>query len=60
MAESSRDSVKDADGNVIREAPLSVWVNLRQRALDVAVAEIKAKTDLNVALESLGDQKTSG
>ena len=32
------DSVKDADGNVIREAPLSVWANLRQRALDVALS----------------------
>jgi hypothetical protein len=25
------DSVKDADGEVIREAPLAVWANLRQR-----------------------------
>ena len=47
------ESVKDADGNIIREAPLAVWANFRQRALDVAIAEINAKTDLNIALESL-------
>jgi plasmid replication initiation protein len=27
------ESIKDADGNVIREAPLPVWANFRQRAL---------------------------
>jgi len=47
------ESVKDADGNIIREAPLAVWANFRQRALDVAIAEINAKTDLNIALKSL-------
>ena len=47
------DSVKDADGNVIREARLAAWANFRQRALNVAMAEINKKTDLNVGLESL-------
>jgi plasmid replication initiation protein len=47
------DSVKDADGEVIREAPLAVWANLRQRALDTTIKEINAKTDLNVAIESI-------
>ena len=28
------ESVKDEAGNVIREAPLAVWANFRQRALD--------------------------
>jgi plasmid replication initiation protein len=28
------------------------WENLRQRALNVAMPEINAKTDLNIALES--------
>jgi hypothetical protein len=32
------------------EAP---WANCRQRALNFPVAEINAKTDLNIALESL-------
>jgi plasmid replication initiation protein len=47
------DSTKDADGNVIREARLGVWANFRQRALNIAIAEINAKSDLNIALESL-------
>src|SRR5271165_4439315 len=47
------ESVKDAEGNVIQEAPLPVWANFRQRALDVAIAEINKKTDLNIELESL-------
>ena len=28
------EGVKDARGNVIQEAPLSVWANFRQRGLD--------------------------
>jgi len=47
------ESVKDAEGNIIQEAPLPVWANLRQRALDTAIAEINRKTDLNIAIESL-------
>jgi plasmid replication initiation protein len=51
------ESVKDADGNIIQEAPLAVWANFRQRALDTAIAEINKKTDLKIALESLGRSK---
>jgi hypothetical protein len=47
------ESVKDAVGNVIQEAPLPVWANFRQRAVDTAIAEINRKTDLNIELESL-------
>jgi plasmid replication initiation protein len=47
------DSVRDAHGNVIRRAPLPVWANLRQRALDTAIRGINAKTDLHIQLESL-------
>jgi hypothetical protein len=47
------DSVKDADGKVVKEAPLPVWANLRQRALDTAIKQINAKTDLNIAIESI-------
>jgi plasmid replication initiation protein len=46
------DSIKDADGNVIREAPLPVWANFQQRALDVAILEINTKTDLKIKLAS--------
>jgi Initiator Replication protein len=47
------ESVKDAEGNIIQEAPLPFWANLRQRALDIAIAEINRKTDLNIVLDSL-------
>jgi hypothetical protein len=47
------DSVKDTDGNVIREARLGAWANFRQRALNIAIAEINAKTDLNIVLKSV-------
>jgi plasmid replication initiation protein len=47
------ESVQDAEGKIIQEAPLPVWANFRQRALDTAIAEINKKTDLNIVLESL-------
>ena len=47
------DSVKDAEGNVVREGRLAAWANFRHRALNVAIAEINKKTDLNIALKSL-------
>jgi Initiator Replication protein len=31
------ESVKGPDGKIIHEAPLPVWANLRQRALDTAI-----------------------
>jgi plasmid replication initiation protein len=51
------DSRKDAAGNIIGEGPLAVWANLRQRAVDTAIAEINKKTDLHIALESLERSK---
>jgi len=53
------ESVKDAAGNIIQDAPLAIWANLRQRALDTAIAEINKKTDLNIALEFLGNQTSA-
>jgi plasmid replication initiation protein len=47
------ESVKDAEGNVVQEAPLSLWANFRQRALDVAILEINKKTDIKISLESI-------
>jgi Initiator Replication protein len=46
-------SIKDADGNVIKEARLPVWANFQQRALDVAILEVNAKTDLKIKLASI-------
>jgi plasmid replication initiation protein len=51
------ESVKDAEGNVIQEAPLPIWANFRQRALDIAVSEINKKTDINIEIESLERSK---
>ena len=51
------DSVKDTDGNVIKEPPLPIWANFRQRALDVAILEINNKTDLRIKLSSLERSK---
>ena len=51
------ESVKDADGNIIQEAPLAVWANFRQRALDTAIAEITKKTDISIGIESLARSK---
>ena len=51
------ESVKDAGGNVIQEAPLPVWANFRQRALDTAIAEINKKTDLKITLDALERSK---
>jgi Initiator Replication protein len=50
-------SVKDAEGNIIQEAPLPVWANFRQRALDTAIAEISKKTDISIEIEALERSK---
>jgi plasmid replication initiation protein len=50
-------SIKDAEGNVIQEAPLPIWANFRQRALDVAILEINKKTDISIEIESLERSK---
>jgi plasmid replication initiation protein len=47
------ESVQDMDGKIIKEAPLSLWANFRQRSLGIAILEINSKTDLKNAIESL-------
>jgi plasmid replication initiation protein len=51
------ESVKDTEGNIIKEAPLPVWANFQQRALDVALHEINTKTDLKIKLASIQRSK---
>ena len=51
------ESIKDAEGNVIQEAPLPIWANFRQRALDTAILEINKKTDLGIKLSSIERSK---
>jgi hypothetical protein len=41
----SLESIKDAEENAIQEPPMPISANFRQKALDVAIAEIN-KTDL--------------
>ena len=43
--------------NVIKEAPLPVWANFQQRALDVAILEVNTKTDLKIKLASIERSK---
>jgi hypothetical protein len=47
------ESITDAEGNVIKEAPLPIWANFQQRALGVAIREVNAKTDLKIKLASI-------
>jgi plasmid replication initiation protein len=51
------ESIQNAEGNVIKEAPLPVWANFQQRALDVAIREVNAKTDLKIKLASIERSK---
>jgi Initiator Rep protein, WH2 len=54
------ESVQDAEGKIIQEAPLPDWANFRQRALDIAIAEIIKKTDISISIESLARAKVRG
>jgi plasmid replication initiation protein len=51
------ESVKDAEGNIIKEAPLPIWANFQQRALDVALRGVNRKTDLKIKLVSIERSK---
>jgi plasmid replication initiation protein len=44
------ESVKEASSKSLH---FPVWANFRQRALDVAIADINRKTDLKIGLQSL-------
>ena len=47
------ESVRDAEGNIIQEAPLSLWANFQQRGLGVAIREISNKTDVHIEVGSI-------
>lgn len=51
------EGVQDPEGNILQEPPLPIWANFYQRALKPAIAEINAKTDLEISIESLGRKK---
>jgi hypothetical protein len=52
------ESIKDGKGNVIKEAPLPVWANFQQRALDVAILEVNTKIDLKIKFSSIEREET--
>jgi plasmid replication initiation protein len=45
------EDVKDNSGRVVQDAPLELWANLKQRALDVALNEINKQSDIKLQLE---------
>jgi plasmid replication initiation protein len=51
------ESIKDAEENAIQEPPTPISANFRQKALDVAIAEINKKTDLKIKLASIERSK---
>jgi hypothetical protein len=53
------ESVKDAAGNIIQEAPLAVWANFRQRALDTVICRNQSEDGLECCNPITGTIKTS-
>jgi len=52
------EDVKDNSGRVIQDAPLELWANLKQRALDVALKEINKHSDIKLGEFSSPPSKT--
>ena len=48
------EDIKDNSGRVVQHAPLELWANLKQRALNVALKEINKESDIEVKLEFIG------
>jgi hypothetical protein len=48
------ENVKDSSGKVVQDAPLELWANLKQRALDVTLKEINKQSDIQLELEFVG------
>ena len=48
------EDVKDNSGRVVQDAPLELWANVKQRALDHALREIKRQSDIKLELEFVG------
>jgi plasmid replication initiation protein len=51
------EAIKDNSGRVVQEAPLEVWANVKQRALDHALKEINKQSDIELELEFVGRGK---
>jgi hypothetical protein len=48
------EDVKDNSGKVVQDAPLELWANLKQRALDHALKEINKESDIQLEIEFVG------
>jgi plasmid replication initiation protein len=48
------EAIKDNSGRVVQEAPLELWANVKQRALNQALGEINKHSDINLELEFIG------
>ena len=48
------ENLKDNSGRIVQEAPLKVWMNVKQRALDPALKEINKESDIELELEFTG------
>ena len=48
------EDVKDKSGRVVQDAPLELWANVKQRALDPALKEINKQSDIQLEIEFVG------
>ena len=48
------EDIRDSSGKVVQEAPLEMWANVKQRALDHAVKEINERSDISLVVEFTG------
>ena len=48
------EDILDEAGNLVQEAPLETWANVKQRALDHALNEINERSDIEVKVEFTG------
>jgi hypothetical protein len=48
------EDVKDKSGKVVQDAPLELWANVKQRALDHALKEINKQSDIQLEIEFVG------
>jgi len=48
------EDVKDDSGKVVQDAPLELWANVKQRALDHALREINKQSDIHLEIEFVG------
>jgi hypothetical protein len=48
------EDVKDNSGRVVLDAPLELWANVKQRALDPALKEINKQSDMQLKIEFIG------